>query len=53
MLDLHQVDALLADEQLPPAPREQVPRTFMFTDTVTSTDLIGVVGDEAWAELLA
>ena len=25
----------------------------MFTDIVTSTDLIGVVGDEAWAELLA
>jgi class 3 adenylate cyclase len=25
----------------------------MFTDIVTSTDLIGVVGDEAWAELLS
>ena len=25
----------------------------MFTDIVTSTDLIGLVGDEAWAELLA
>ena len=25
----------------------------MFTDIVTSTDLIGLVGDEAWAELLS
>ena len=25
----------------------------MFTDIVTSTDLIGVMGDDAWAELLA
>jgi class 3 adenylate cyclase len=25
----------------------------MFTDIVTSTDLIGLVGDDAWAELLA
>jgi class 3 adenylate cyclase len=32
---------------------ERVTRTFMFTDIVTSTDLIGLVGDEAWAELLA
>ena len=27
--------------------------TFMFTDIVTSTDLIGLIGDEAWADLLA
>jgi class 3 adenylate cyclase len=25
----------------------------MFTDIVTSTDLVGLVGDEAWGELLA
>ena len=25
----------------------------MFTDIVTSTDLIGLVGDEAWAELIS
>ena len=24
----------------------------MFTDIVTSTDLVGLIGDEAWAELL-
>jgi class 3 adenylate cyclase len=27
-------------------------RTFMFTDIVKSTDLIGVIGDEAWEHLL-
>jgi len=26
--------------------------TFMFTDIVTSTDLIGLIGDQAWASLL-
>jgi class 3 adenylate cyclase len=29
----------------------RVTRTFMFTDIVGSTDLIGVVGDEAWNDL--
>jgi class 3 adenylate cyclase len=32
---------------------EQVSRAFMFTDIVKSTDLIGVIGDEAWEDLLA
>jgi class 3 adenylate cyclase len=32
---------------------EQVSRAFMFTDIVKSTDLIGVIGDEAWENLLA
>ena len=26
----------------------RVTRTFMFTDIVGSTDLIGTIGDEAW-----
>jgi class 3 adenylate cyclase len=30
----------------------KVTRTFMFTDIVTSTDLVGLIGDDAWAELL-
>lgn len=30
----------------------RVTRTFMFTDIVTSTDLVGLIGDEAWSELL-
>lgn len=31
---------------------ERVERTFMFTDIVKSTDLISVIGDEAWENLL-
>jgi class 3 adenylate cyclase len=31
---------------------ERVERAFMFTDIVKSTDLIGVIGDEAWEDLL-
>ena len=52
-LDLQRVDALLGEEKAPAASAERVTRTFMFTDIVTSTDLIGLVGDEAWAELLS
>jgi class 3 adenylate cyclase len=32
---------------------ERVGRAFMFTDIVKSTDLVGVIGDEAWEGLLA
>ena len=32
--------------------QERVARAFMFTDIVKSTDLIGVIGDEAWEDLL-
>ncbi|MGH2554520.1 MAG: adenylate/guanylate cyclase domain-containing protein, partial [Actinomycetota bacterium] len=32
---------------------ERVGRAFMFTDIVKSTDLVGVIGDEAWENLLA
>jgi class 3 adenylate cyclase len=39
--------------ELPSAERpERVGRTFMFTDIVKSTDLVGVIGDEAWEGLL-
>ena len=31
---------------------ERVTRAFMFTDIVRSTDLIGVIGDDAWEDLL-
>ena len=31
---------------------ERVARAFMFTDIVRSTDLVGVIGDEAWEDLL-
>jgi class 3 adenylate cyclase len=52
-LDLQRVDALLGDEHASAASALRATRTFMFTDIVTSTDLIGLVGDDAWAELLA
>ncbi len=52
-LDLQRIDALLGDEQGHAASAARVTKTFMFTDIVTSTDLLGLVGDEAWAELLA
>ncbi|HEX6208119.1 MAG TPA: adenylate/guanylate cyclase domain-containing protein [Actinomycetota bacterium] len=34
------------------APPERVRRAFMFTDIERSTDLVGVIGDEAWESLL-
>ncbi|HEV8280643.1 MAG TPA: adenylate/guanylate cyclase domain-containing protein [Candidatus Limnocylindrales bacterium] len=52
-LDLQRVDALLGDEARSSASASQrITKTFMFTDIVTSTDLIGLIGDDAWAELL-
>jgi class 3 adenylate cyclase len=32
---------------------ERAHRAFMFTDIVKSTDLVGLIGDEAWEDLLA
>lgn len=32
---------------------QRLTKAFMFTDIVTSTDLIGLIGDEAWERLLA
>jgi class 3 adenylate cyclase len=55
-LDLRRADELLGpDAALAPAgrPPERVTRTLMFTDIVTSTDLVGLIGDEAWSDLLA
>ncbi len=54
-LDLQRVDALLggAAGAAPFGPAEQrATMTFMFTDIVTSTDLVSLIGDEAWNELL-
>jgi predicted ATPase/class 3 adenylate cyclase len=33
-------------------PREAGERTFMFTDIVRSTELVGVIGDDAWSNLI-
>ncbi len=56
-LDLERVDALLGGAATTPAAgsagkADRVTRAFMFTDIVTSTDLIGVIGDDAWSEVL-
>jgi class 3 adenylate cyclase len=52
-LDLARVDALLGEEAVSSAraPRRMI-KTFMFTDIVTSTDLVGLIGDDSWGELL-
>ena len=41
-------------DEIAPAdePAERVGRAFMFTDIVRSTDLIGVIGDDAWEDVL-
>jgi class 3 adenylate cyclase len=52
-LDLARVDALLGEEAVAPASATlRMSKTFMFTDIVTSTDLVGLIGDEAWGQLL-
>lgn len=48
--EVRRVKDLLGDTW---APAPVATMTFMFTDIVTSTDLIGLIGDEAWATLLA
>jgi len=50
-------DARLAAEALgesgaPGTDEARVTRTFLFTDIVNSTKLIGVIGDAAWADLI-
>jgi class 3 adenylate cyclase len=42
------LDELALEEERP----ERVTRAFMFTDIVRSTDLIGVIGDDAWEDVL-
>ena len=52
-LDVKRVDALLGDASAAPSPSgARVTKTFMFTDIVGSTDLVGLIGDEAWSEVL-
>jgi class 3 adenylate cyclase len=43
---------VLSEIAVPDEPPERVARAFMFTDIVRSTDLIGVIGDDAWEDLL-
>ena len=55
VLDERHVAQLLADAgEKPTQPAAAAPatRTFMFTDIVKSTELVGAMGDEAWNEVL-
>lgn len=53
VFDVRSVDELLGDEATPAASDgRRVTKTFMFTDIVTSTDLVGLIGDDAWEDLL-
>ena len=54
-LDVRRIERLLADggaATTTDRPDTRATRTFMFTDIVTSTDLIGLIGDDAWNSLL-
>ena len=44
---------LLGELSASGAAPERAVRAFMFTDIVSSTDLVGLIGDEAWEALLA
>jgi class 3 adenylate cyclase len=51
-LDLRRVDELLGDDETSSGKGRRVTKTFMFTDIVTSTDLVTAIGDAAWEDLL-
>jgi class 3 adenylate cyclase len=57
-LDLRRALELLGEEIAEGVPRatspvERVTKSFVFTDIVGSTDLAGVLGDEAWSDVLS
>jgi class 3 adenylate cyclase len=52
VLDLRRLQELTGVEAMGTLPRERVTKVFAFTDIVTSTDLIGLIGDDAWQNLL-
>ena len=52
-LDLRRVDEILFTLDGPAPDRSRVTKTFMFTDIVTSTDLLRLIGDAKWETLLA
>lgn len=50
--DLEDLRELTGETSSTGSAGERVTRSFMFTDIVTSTDLIGLIGDSAWENLL-
>jgi class 3 adenylate cyclase len=51
--DVRRIDKIWYRVDSPGDVRVRVTKTFMFTDIVTSTDLVGMIGDAAWESLLA
>lgn len=51
LLDAGRITELLAGEKAEPETKTTV-KTFMFTDIVSSTDLVQLIGDESWSNLL-
>lgn len=51
--DLERLDRLAGHSTISKTAGERITKAFMFTDIVTSTDLVGLIGDEAWERLLA
>lgn len=57
VIDLRKAMELLGEESQGDLPKASVPgvrvhKTFMFTDIVSSTNLVEAIGDEAWEDLL-
>ena len=52
-LDLRRLDSIIFGLGGAEAERSRVTKTFMFTDIVTSTDLVSLIGDAKWESLLA
>jgi class 3 adenylate cyclase len=53
--EIRRVDELLGEDPAGAGvahASHKVTRTFLFSDIVTSTDLVGLIGDDAWIELL-
>jgi class 3 adenylate cyclase len=51
-LDLQRLEETVGSDGRHRRDGERLTKAFMFTDIVTSTDLIGLIGDEAWERLL-
>ncbi|HEY3218389.1 MAG TPA: adenylate/guanylate cyclase domain-containing protein [Candidatus Limnocylindria bacterium] len=50
--DARNAAAELGQDSAPTSDEAHVTRTFLFTDIVNSTSLIGVIGDDAWRDLI-
>lgn len=51
--EVDRINGLLGESPAERTSGSRIEKTFMFTDIVKSTDLISVIGDEQWRDLLA